>query len=129
VAAFTGGTISPSLVAVAAQERDRFALRQRTPRGEVPVDVAAALARTVRTWLDTSGQLGESGLPIAWLGMDPLLEAKLDFLATRLEGQEAQLASVETLKIWYPSLDLSEAAVPARDIAALTSARDSLFDR
>ncbi len=63
------------------------------------------------------------------LGVDELLEAKLDFLAARLAGKEPKPKSRDTLNSRCPAIDLSEVDALDGSYAALTSLRNALFNR
>ena len=129
IAGFTGGLIARQLQAALPEEAETFRVKRDADGSDVSNEFAKIVRDTVTQWISTDGAFGPHGLQRAWLGVDPLLEAKLDFLATRLEGRAPVAASLETLKARYPDLDLSEAAVPPRDHVALTSVRDAFFHR
>ena len=126
VAGYTAGNIPVDQLPTPG---DHLVARDDAAADSLPEHFADAVDNVVAAWNATGGQLAAGRLTQVWLGVDLLLEAKLDFLATRLQGGDPRPASLETLKARYPTLDLSEAAVPPLDHVALTSVRDTLFHR
>lgn len=83
VAGFTGGAIGRDYVDDMPPEGDRFVINDGASAAEIPERFGEAIDKLVRRWA-ASGEFHSGELAQAWVGMDPVLEAKLDVLTSLL---------------------------------------------
>ena len=148
VAGFTGGTISSDFLKRMPAESRSFVVNRGASAGMLTSSFGDAVDRVVRAWVSKEGRPGPTDIAIAWIGFDPLLEAKLEVLSALLEDirrvddnidagevPRSRIASLEVpLKLLsrdYPGiLDIDQAtaaSVQARHDAIL-ALRAVLFD-
>lgn len=123
IAAYTGGFIDGDDLPPTS---DFFVVRKDAPLEVLEGPFDKAVRDIVGAWETGNGVFAPGQLGLVWLGLDPVLEAKLRVLATLLENGSPLQEDVRTLDGQYPDLRWnSYSSQPAA--VALKALRDRFF--